>query len=198
LTLIDMQYLDKAFTPEKINNKIIAFCNSINKSAKAQFIDVIPDKDAQPLECIKNVKTCTQKNGGQAVLGWAIWLHPNLYLEAEFHSIHKTLDNKLIDVTPHKDNPLKILFLEDFQIRYKNVQINNIRKNISGLKLVDRYINNINEIFKITNKGNLKYQHGKIILKGEAAKKYRKLLFEKDCIMFEMNKIGLLLINHNR
>ena len=179
-------------TPTKIDKQIKAFCNSINKAFEAKFVKVLVDKDAQPLECINNVRKYIQKNGGDVVLGWTIWLHPKVFVEAEFHAIYKTINNELIDITPHKGNPSEILFLEDPSINYENIQINNIRKNISGLSLIDKFIKNHNELFEIQNKDDLKYQHGEVKLKGNAAANYLRLKQENDKIMNEvLTKIKL-------
>ena len=174
------------FVPRKIDSKIITLCKSINKSSIAQFIKVAPVKDAQLNECVENVKKYVREKGGEAVLGWAIWINPKILLEAEFHAVYKTKENELIDITPHKGDPTEILFLEDSSLKYEGCQINNKRKNISGLKSVDRYIQILNEIFKITNKDDFKYQSVEIRLRGEELKAYSGLKNEMEMIEYEL------------
>ena len=100
--------------------------------------------------------------------------------------VHKDASGKLIDITPHKGNPNEILFLEDTSIKYEGFQINNIRKNISRLSLIDVFIENHNKLFDIFNEGDLRYKHGLVTLSKENAIKRSKILKENDIIMMEV------------
>jgi len=167
---MDIKYFD-GITPRQLDRIVEKFCKQINYSAKPQYIGVIPWEKSKINDCVNNVKEYLKNNEGSSVIGWAIWLHPHCMIEAEFHILYKSLNGQLIDITPHKNNIDKILFMEDQSIKYNDCQINNIRKNISKSKLIDSVIANWNEIFVIQNEGKNKYKHGEIIIEGEKAER---------------------------
>lgn len=171
----------------RINDKEVRkFCKSINKNAEPIIIEIIPFEGVDILDCTENVKKYILKNGGSSVPGWAIWLEPKVLIEAEFHMVCKTTENKLIDITPRMEGFKQVLFLEDPSIKYENTQINNIRKNISKSILVDQLIKNCDEIFLLTNKDDLKHQHGEIILKDDDAELYEKLRNDNQAILINI------------
>ncbi len=51
--------------------------------------------------------------GGATVLGWCIWERPGINLHATFHTVWKSWNGELIDVTPKPDGEARILFLPD-------------------------------------------------------------------------------------
>lgn len=180
---MDVKYFN-GITPKFIDHKIENFCKKINYHAKPRYVDVSPMEDANIYECVQNVQIYINKYGGKPVLGWAIWLHPHCMIEAEFHEICLTTDNRLLDVTPHKNNNKLILFLEDYSLEYSGYQINNIRKNISNSVLIDKCIENWDKIFKIMNKGERKYKHGILNICGEDANIIMKLQKEIEEFLF--------------
>ncbi len=167
---MDIKYFN-GITPKQIDGIIDKFCKQINYSAKPQYINVQPWEKSKINDCVNNAKEYLKINKGNSVIGWAIWLHPHCMIEAEFHIIYQSDNGQLIDITPHKNNIDKILFMEDQSIKYNNCQISNIRKNISKSKLIDSVIDNWNEIFVIQNEGENKYKHGEIIIEGEKAER---------------------------
>lgn len=165
---MDIKYFD-GITPKFIDKNIEKFCKKINYKSIPTYINVVPSNNSLINECVKNVKRHILINGGESVLGWSIWLHPHCMVEAEFHVVCKQNNGELVDITPHKDNCPKILFLEDCKINYKNHQINNIRQNISKSKLIDKCIDNWNKIYEISNKNGQKVKYGLLNIQGEDA-----------------------------
>lgn len=52
--------------------------------------------------CYINVRDRVEKDGGRMQLGWAVWQHSNIFIEAEPHAIYDPGDgNPWIDCTPH-------------------------------------------------------------------------------------------------
>lgn len=171
---MDVKYFD-GIVPPHIDKTIQKFCQKLNYNKKPIYIDVKPISNSKPSNCFINVKNIINEKGGSQVNGWAIWLHPYSMIEAEAHSIYKDIDGYLIDVTPHKNNLSKILFLPDERIKYKGIQINNIRQNISKSHLIDECIKYWDEIFILMNKSENKYKHGEIILSGKDAERINDL-----------------------
>lgn len=171
---MDVKYFD-GITPKIIDKKIEKFCRKINYHKRPYYVDVQPINGAKFNECFNNVKQFIELNSGKCIHGWIIWLHPHCMLEAEFHAICKTSDNQFIDVTPHKNNESKILFLEDDKLIYEGFGINNIRENISRSKLIDDCIKAWNEVYKMLYTGKNKNKYGEIVFAETEAQKLAQL-----------------------
>ena len=163
---MDIKFFD-GIAPKQIDKTVEKFCKTVKYGSVPKYVKVCPWSEAIINECVPNVNNYLKTNEGKVLTGWAVWLHPMCMIEAEFHVIYQDKNGVLIDITPHKGNPDKILFLEDNTIIYNGCQINSIRKNISKSKLIDKFINNQNRVFEITNKGKLKHNNGEIRLPKE-------------------------------
>lgn len=96
-------------TPYSLSPEVLAFAATISADAP-EYVAV--SHNGAPLDCFNNCAAYVAAHGGSTVLGWAIWERAGAYLEAEHHSVVRTLDGKLIDVTPH-DGETHILFVPD-------------------------------------------------------------------------------------
>lgn len=152
---------------------MLDFCNEINNK-KPLFVDVCPTDNALVHECIDNVSEYIKVNGGERVTGWAIWILPNVFREAEYHEICK-INNKYIDVTPRKYPSKRILFLQDLNIKHEGYQINNIRKPLKNLSCVQNYIELFNKKFEILNNENLKNKFGLLKLSGRDSEQMNEI-----------------------
>jgi len=75
-------------------------------------------------------------NGGQQVNGWAIWQWANVLVEAEAHSVWRSPEGELIDITPHVNGESQVLFLHDAGMVYSGQSIGNVRLALTGSPLV--------------------------------------------------------------
>lgn len=57
--------------------------------------------------------TASGADGGEAVYGWCLWLFPGVWVEAEFHTVWRSSDDELIDVTPKVGGEKAIMFVID-------------------------------------------------------------------------------------
>ncbi len=78
----------------------------------------------RPRDCYVNVRNRVQREGkGKMQLGWAVWQHSHIFIEAEAHAVFNPEDgNPWIDCTPH-DMPdgsraREILFLPNDSATY--------------------------------------------------------------------------------
>jgi hypothetical protein len=109
----------------------LELCREINPNQEAIFIPVVPDSNFPVNECFFNVRSKVEKEGGQLQYGWAIWLWPDVLLEAEFHAVWVSTSGALTDITPKEDGAPRILFLPDDsrQFDFNSChQVDNIRK----------------------------------------------------------------------
>ena len=115
-------------TPSTITQIIIDFCAEIDSTTKPVIVPVMPSKDARLNYCMTDVPAYVENNGGSVKYGWTIWELPDIFLEAEFHSVWLNPEGKLIDIIPKLDNEKEILFLPDSSRVYENKLVENIRK----------------------------------------------------------------------
>ena len=153
----------------------------IDPSLKPVYIPVEPETFAKENECFPAVQEKIKRCGGSQMLGWQIW-QSDFLIEAESHAIWKSLDEKMVDVTP-KYIPLnenlrlpisQIVFLQDSKKEYDGKQVDNIRLNTTNNPVVDDFIKLAQSEFKILNKGEraLKYE---INLSVEESRELKKL-----------------------
>ena len=138
-------------TPVEITEQIITLCKEIDKSQTPYRVPVKPESWVESKECFFNVKTKIEKDGGQPQFGWTIWESPNYMIEAEFHAIWISPENKRIDITPNQINSKRILFLPDSKRKYdynrEYYRVDNIRHPLSNNPLIIDLIKVKEEIF---------------------------------------------------
>jgi hypothetical protein len=92
-------------------------CQRRYKAASpAVRVPVEPDPNARENYCWQNVNEHVKQFGGQSLLGWAVWQHSNLFIEAEPHAVFDPANGqRWIDCTPNtfpNGNPCsEILFI---------------------------------------------------------------------------------------
>lgn len=130
------------------------------------------------MECFSIVDDYIALHGGTAVVGWAIWEVPGVYIEAEFHTVWQAPDGVLHDLTPRPKAFESILFLPDPTRHYTGLQVDNIRQALVDDRDVYRYLHLVTRMFALTNAGDLATQYGEISLPPKAAKEYGKVADE--------------------
>lgn len=98
--------------PKTLTDELIEFCRGFSLH-KPVFVRSKPSADAVQSHCFDNVARKIERAGGEIVYGWAIWVVPGLYFEAEHHGIWGNRRGKLLDVSPQLRNAPKIVFLPD-------------------------------------------------------------------------------------
>ena len=145
----------RTITPT-IDENVKIFCNKYLNKNELFYVDVIPDKDAEPNNCFYNVDDVIKKYGGSKIYGWVIWKWPNILIEGEAHAIWKREDGKYIDVTPHEYNINNILFVPDKYIIYDGTIIKSKRMQLTNSSDVKRFIqlSEYRENIILTSKGD--------------------------------------------
>lgn len=122
-------------TPIRVTDMIMELCSGIVPDAKPEYIQVEAQGWCLPMECFPNVERMVREHGGQQVNGWAIWQWANILVEAEAHSVWRSPEGELVDVTPHDNGEREILFLHDASMVYAEKSIGNVRLPITGSPL---------------------------------------------------------------
>jgi len=145
----------RTITPT-IDENVKIFCDKYLNKNQLFYVDVIPDKDAEPNNCFYNVDDVIKKYGGSKIYGWVIWKWPNILIEGEAHAIWKREDGKYIDVTPHEYNINNILFVPDKYMIYEDTIIKSKRMQLTNSSDVKRFIqlSEYRENIILTSKGD--------------------------------------------
>lgn len=123
-------------TPGAISTAIETLCQDIAPGQTPTFIEHRPAPAARPRECFSNVADEVSRCGGELVFGWAIWEWPDIFIEAEHHSVWRS-GEQLIDITPHECPTNGVLFLPDPSARYDfegQTRRNNVRRPLTDRK----------------------------------------------------------------
>ncbi|MBN0989564.1 SEC-C metal-binding domain-containing protein [Amphritea pacifica] len=165
-----------------ISEDLKKLLTKINSEFDPILIRCIPEKGAELDNCFPLVESKVAANGGYSVLGWHI-RESKLLVEAIFHAVWKREDGELIDISPKPVPTKEILFVQDPCASYEGRQIDNIRLNILGNRLVDDLIEVCEASYRLQNKGERAYQHA-LTLKGKEAQAYQ--VFENAKPIIEM------------
>lgn len=141
--------IKKLTTPYEINSDIIRLCEQIGNVENPIFIDVKPRSDSIVNECYIDVENQIKEFGGAIQYGWMVWILENAYLEATFHAIWKTPEEKFIDITTKEDNESKILFIPDNNRKFNNYLIPSIRLALTFDPLLFEWVETQSKIEKI-------------------------------------------------
>lgn len=122
------------------------------------YVQCSPVQGAPENECFALIEDCVARCGGTATVGWAIWERPNVYIEAEFHTIWHSPDGKPFDFSPRTLPIPRILFLPDPRRKYNGTQVNNVRRPLTNDKDVKKLLALADRLFHLTNEGKLNLQ----------------------------------------
>ncbi|WP_165742184.1 SEC-C domain-containing protein [Pseudoalteromonas sp. Z1A6] len=154
-------------TPELICDDVKNLLVSLNSESEPVYVKCIPEIDAELDDCFPLVESKIKRMGGEIVFGWQIW-KANFLIEAEFHAIWKTKSGELIDISRKAISPDKILFVQDSNRVYEGKQVDNIRVNIIGNRLVDDFIAVCEASFRLQNTGDKAFKHELTLIGAEA------------------------------
>ncbi|WP_312255828.1 hypothetical protein [Stutzerimonas nitrititolerans] len=159
---------------------VMEFCSSISPHSAPVIVECSPTHDAAENECFELVKRKVQEFGGNQIFGWAVWEKPGVFIEAEFHSIWQQPNGIHLDLNPRNPafNIKTILFVPDEKIKYKERQIDNIRKPLVNDNDVVRFLYLSTKRFQILNRGKRAYEHGEISLPNKEMKEYQRTMKE--------------------
>jgi hypothetical protein len=164
--------------PRGIFPYVVDFCRSIAPGSSPFFIDVNPAAGDLPRECVTNVRRRIAAQGGEAVFGWKIWEWYGVMIEAEMHTIWRSPDERLHDITPNALPFRQVLFLPDPNQIYEERQVNNIRHPLISNSKVDDFIAFEDQIFAIYNAGERAVQF-EISISRDELNTLRVLKFKK-------------------
>lgn len=137
--------MKKETTPERITDKILELCDQVVPKSSPSYIPVEVQSWSLHNECYFNVERMVKEYGGQQVNGWAIWQWANMLITMEAHSIWKSNEGRLVDVTPHNGGEKEILFLTDAKVIFIGYPIMGKRMPLTGSPLVAEMIELMNE-----------------------------------------------------
>jgi len=153
---------------------VASFCERVVPDQSPVFVTITPDKGARRSECYEAVEKRIEKHGGAKVYGWDILEWPGVFIESEFHCIWRSPDGNLLDVTPREIPFKRILFLPDPKRVYEGFQIDNVRLIRVNDPLVYRFIELAELLFQERNRGDLKYIHGEVAVRGAYAQYFQE------------------------
>ncbi|MBI1199937.1 MAG: hypothetical protein GC203_18920 [Phenylobacterium sp.] len=120
---------------------MLALCGQIRPDVRPFYLRVTPEADCEPLGCFSNVERKVGREGGRAQTGWAIWIWPRVFVEAEHHAVFAPASGAAWrDITPAGPGVRRRLFLPDDTATYDLAdprgRRDNIRLALSGDPLV--------------------------------------------------------------
>ncbi|MDR5591128.1 hypothetical protein [Christiangramia sp. SM2212] len=113
---------------------------------------------SRKMQCYSNVRAKIEKDGGAIHYGWSVHFTEGIIIEAERHAVWENEEEDLLCVTPHPSGQSELIFFSDNTPVDPQIQIDNVRMNITGNKIVNDWIylsNSVGHIyFKYTDRIN--------------------------------------------
>lgn len=121
-------------TPRKLDATVASFCRGLSRHPPV-YVPVRPESDAEAVECFFNVGQKVGRDGGGIRYGWAVWIWPRVFIEAEHHAVWEAPDGTLVDVTPTLNGEARVLFVPDPERVYdyeNHRRLDNVRKALTN------------------------------------------------------------------
>src|SRR5260370_30201491 len=104
--------LRPAFVPNVDSKSVKKLRESLGTDREAVRLRVMTEPGDRNRDCYMNVQRRIDRNSGRMQLGWTVWQHGDLFIEAEPHAVYDPIDGQAwIDCTPHTGSPGEILFI---------------------------------------------------------------------------------------
>lgn len=126
--------------PREITPPIRALATDLVPGQSLRFVRLQPAPDAEANECFKVTKRQIDEYGGMEVLGWRILEWPGILIEAELHSIWRSPEGALLDVSLSPSGEERCLFLPDPTQRFDGQWVDNVRRPLGYDRAVAEYI----------------------------------------------------------
>jgi hypothetical protein len=168
-------------TPLFVAGKVQELVDRIAPGSRPCFLKIEPEPSAEPNECFQTVRRKIATNGGSALVGWALWEFPHVYVEAEFHCVYLPPDSpRPKDISPSEDPSItRRLFLPDptakFPVEADGVLTDNIRIAIANDPLVQDLFSLCSRKVELLNSSP---GFGEITLEGDKAEEWVHVLSE--------------------
>jgi len=147
-----------------------------------ETVPIQTESYSRKMQCYSNVREKIEKYGGSIHYGWSVHVTEGIIIEAERHAVWENEERNLICVTPHPSGQSELIFFSDNTPVDPQLQVDNVRMNITGNKIVNDWIylsNNVGHIYIA-------------IKEGIVAPKFYPFAGEKEKIRIGSgNKIGL-------
>jgi hypothetical protein len=165
----------RAVTPAEVTPSTAALCAEIAPGVTPFYVDALPKAGEPVNECFHVVNRQVASAGGSAVIGWAIWELPTVFVEAEFHAVWVSPEGTYLDLAPKSTATQRIFFLPDVGKVYEGVPIDNVRRPVTGAPEVREFFLALEAKYELMNRGARAREHGQIKLVGAEAQEYHQI-----------------------
>lgn len=94
--------LPEIFAPDPSSREVKKIAHELGWTGRAVRVPVLAEPSARQRNCYFNVQEKVNCEGGKMQLGWAVWQHGDLFIEAEPHAVFDPGEGgSWVDCTPH-------------------------------------------------------------------------------------------------
>ena len=147
---------------------VIDFCASVVAGADPITVAVTAQWGKPLNECFQVVADHITANGGERVVGWAVWELPGVFIEAELHAVWKSPVGEFLDLVPRGWSFPRITFLPEPGRTYDGRAVDNIRRALVKDNDVKRFLFLRSQHFEIMNRGDRAKQSEVTLTRPEA------------------------------
>lgn len=173
---------------------VLTLCNELVPDVVPLVVGCEPQADASANDCFALVERFVQREGGECVIGWALWEMPHVLLEAEFHAVwRRPMDGALVDLNPRDLHFSHIHFLPDVSRSYEGRQVDNLRRPLCNDAKVKQFVYLKKRQFELANAGKLADVHGAItadMVSPRHIKDYNNVVRQLNALVPALNRIA--------
>jgi hypothetical protein len=157
-----------------------ALCRSLVTEPQPVLVEHRPLPGKPLKECFPIVTQHIAERGGSQVFGWALLELCGIWVEAEFHTVWRSPEGSLLDLTPREFAFEKLLFLPDPSRKYTGAQVASVFHPLTEHPAVLRHIQLAHAFFVETNRGELAFAQSYVLTPEIAAMQaeMRRLLLQ--------------------
>lgn len=110
-------------TQRAVSALVLEACRTVVANPEPVHVTVCLESYSQAEDCHRNTAEKVLRDGGQRQSGWVIWELPDWAIQLEFHSVWRSPQGYLADVTPPLHKGPVVLFLPDPDRVYQGCNI---------------------------------------------------------------------------
>lgn len=165
----------RAVTPAECNQHVMSLCAELSPGEHPFYVEVQANAGEPHDECFHVVNRHIERLGGTAVIGWAIWELPTVFVEAEFHAVWQSPAGEFLDVAPKSTPTERVFFLPDRRRKYEGFPLDNVRRPITSAPEVREFISAMEAKYEIMNRSGRAKEHAEIRLTDSEALEFRRI-----------------------
>jgi hypothetical protein len=140
-------------TPAEFSRTLAALAESLVPGVVPLYIDSRTRSGESSTNSHAVVARQVAAEGGESLLGWALWELPGVFAEAEFCAVWRSPEGQIFDIVPRHAPTRRVLFLPDAGRTYDGKDVGSVRRAAVGDPRLADYLATFDLEFELFSRG---------------------------------------------